>query len=57
MESTSKQMLILKAIVDHYIATGEPVASKTICDELDCKMSSATVRNYMAHLRKLGYIV
>ncbi len=57
MEGVSKQMLILKAIVDSYIATGEPVASKTICDMLDYRVSSATVRNYMAQLMKLGYIV
>jgi heat-inducible transcriptional repressor len=47
---------ILKALVQVYIATGEPVASGTLAQRLRHAMSSATVRNVMAQLEKLGFL-
>jgi heat-inducible transcriptional repressor len=47
---------ILHHIVDEYILTGEPVGSKTICQKLGFDVSSATVRNVMAHLADVGLL-
>lgn len=49
-----RQKEILKIIVEEYVRTAEPVGSKSICDRLN--VSSATVRNEMAHLEKEGYL-
>lgn len=45
---------ILQAIVEEYIDTAEPVSSGNLVKELEC--SSATIRNEMAELEKIGYI-
>ena len=55
MAETRRQK-ILAAIVEQYIETGEPVGSKALLDKLDVSVSSATIRNDMAALTKLGYI-
>lgn len=47
---------ILRAIVDEYIETAEPVSSNTIVQKYEPNISSATVRNTMAELEKIGYI-
>jgi len=47
---------ILQAIVDDYIETAEPVASKALVGKHDFQVSSATVRNEMADLEELGYL-
>ena len=47
---------ILKEIVDEYIATAEPVSSAVIVEKYESNISSATVRNDMAELEKLGYL-
>lgn len=47
---------ILKLIIDEYIRTGEPIGSKTLCQMLPYSVSSATVRNDMAHLSELGLL-
>ncbi|HPZ00209.1 MAG TPA: heat-inducible transcriptional repressor HrcA, partial [Clostridiales bacterium] len=52
----SRRQRILAAIVEQYVATGEPVGSKALLDKLDVSVSSATIRNDMAALTKLGYI-
>lgn len=48
---------ILKAIIRTYLETGEPVGSRTISKYTDLNLSSATIRNEMADLEELGYIV
>lgn len=48
--------LILRAIVSHYVSTGEPVGSKTLVDRYRLKVSPATVRNDMGALEDRGYI-
>ncbi|MGI6329762.1 MAG: heat-inducible transcriptional repressor HrcA [Bacilli bacterium] len=51
---TKRQKEILKIIVDEYIKTARPVGSKSICEKVDC--SSATIRNEMSELEKIGYL-
>lgn len=47
---------ILQATVKHYIATAEPVGSKTLIEEYNISVSSATVRNVMGKLEKAGFL-
>jgi len=48
---------ILQAIIRNYLETGEPVGSRTISKYTDLNLSSATIRNEMADLEELGYII
>ncbi|HHX37639.1 MAG TPA: heat-inducible transcription repressor HrcA [Clostridiaceae bacterium] len=52
-----RKRLILKAVVDDYIATSEPIGSKSIVKNHNINLSSATVRNIMAELEKGGYLM
>ena len=52
-----RKVKILKAVIKNYLETGEPVGSRTISKFTDMKLSSATIRNEMADLEELGYIV
>lgn len=52
-----RKMKILQAIIKNYLETGEPVGSRTISKYTDLNLSSATIRNEMADLEELGYIV
>ncbi|MCC8068547.1 MAG: heat-inducible transcriptional repressor HrcA [Ruminococcus sp.] len=52
-----RKLKILAIVVDEYIKTGEPVGSKVISNHPDIKVSSATVRNDMATLEQLGYLI
>ncbi len=47
---------ILKAIIDDYIDTAEPVGSRTIARKHEIGLSSATIRNEMADLEEMGYL-
>ncbi len=47
---------ILQATIKHYIATAEPVGSKTLLQEYDFTISSATIRNVMGKLEKAGFL-
>ena len=51
-----RKALVLRAIVSHYVSTGEPVGSKTLVDRYKLRVSPATVRNDMGHLEDAGYI-
>ncbi len=55
-ELSKRKELILSAIVEFYIATGEPSGSKLIVTALPFAVSSATVRNEMAELSEMGYL-
>lgn len=48
---------ILHAVIRNYLETGEPVGSRTISKYTDLNLSSATIRNEMADLEELGYII
>lgn len=54
MELSERKKQILKAVVEDYVATAEPVGSKAIAAEMG--VSSATVRNELADLVELGYL-
>lgn len=54
MELSERKKQILKAVVEHYIDSAEPVGSKLLSQELG--VSSATVRNEFAELCELGYL-
>lgn len=47
---------VLKAIVEEYINTAEPVSSNSIVQNYDLNYSSATIRNEMADLEKIGLL-
>lgn len=48
---------ILRSVIESYIENGEPVSSKGVLErETDMNVSSATVRNDLAELEKLGYL-
>lgn len=51
-----RKQKILKAIIQTYLETGEPVGSRTIAKYSDLKLSSATIRNEMSDLTDMGYI-
>lgn len=57
MELDERKLKILKAIICNYLETGEPVGSRTISKYTDLNLSSATIRNEMADLEEMGYIV
>lgn len=48
--------MILKYIVEYFIKTAQPVGSQTLIDEYHLDISSATIRNEMFALEKMGYI-
>ena len=56
MELSERKKQILRAVVENYIQTAEPVGSKAIVVSAGLKVSSATIRNEMAELETLGYL-
>jgi len=57
VELDERKVKILDAVIRNYLETGEPVGSRTISKYTDLNLSSATIRNEMADLEELGYIV
>ncbi len=57
MQLDERKYTILQAIIRTYLETGEPVGSRTISKYTDLNLSSATIRNEMADLEELGYIL
>lgn len=57
MDLDKRKLKILQAIVRNYLDSGEPVGSRTISKFTDLNLSSATIRNEMADLEELGYIL
>ena len=47
---------ILHALIQDYIATAEPIGSRTIARKYNLGVSSATIRNEMADLEEMGFI-
>ena len=52
-----RSKLLLKALVDRYIAEGQPIGSRTLSRASGLELSPATIRNVMADLEELGLIV
>lgn len=47
---------LLRAVVDEYVATGEPVGSQSLVERYRLEVSPATVRNWFAELDEEGYL-
>ena len=56
-ELSERKTKILHAIIRNYLETGEPVGSRTISNITDLNVSAATIRNEMADLEEMGYIM
>ncbi len=54
---TERQKLILRVVVDDYILTAEPVGSRTISKRREITFSPATIRNEMADLEEMGFLI
>lgn len=54
---SSRKQQILRAIVDAHISHGEPVGSKFLSQDVHISASAATIRNEMAELEAMGYLV
>jgi heat-inducible transcriptional repressor len=52
-----RKLAVLRAIVEDYVSTNEPVGSKSLVDRHNLDVSPATIRNDMAVLEEQGYIV
>ncbi len=57
MELNERKLRILKAIINDYFETAEPVGSRTLSRHYDLGISPATIRNEMSDLEELGYIM
>jgi len=53
---SEKARRLLKALVEHYIAEGQPVASRILADSAELPVSPATVRNIIADLEERGFV-
>ena len=53
----ARSLQILRAVIDEYVATAEPVGSQTLVERFRLGVSSATVRNVMAELESAGYLM
>ncbi|MEE5987716.1 heat-inducible transcriptional repressor HrcA [Ligilactobacillus equi] len=53
---TERQLLILEAIIRDYTNIGQPIGSKVLQQQLPIHVSSATIRNEMLALEKMGYL-
>jgi heat-inducible transcriptional repressor len=56
MELTPRKREILRRVVEEYVSTGRPVASKSLVERLEVDVSSSTVRNELAELEGLGLL-
>lgn len=56
-ELTPRQQMILELVVREFVQTGMPVASRTLVEKYGLDISPATVRNEMARLEELGYLM
>jgi heat-inducible transcriptional repressor len=55
-ELSPRSRAVLTTLVREYIETGEPVASQVLARESGLGVSSATIRNILAHLEEAGYV-
>lgn len=57
MDVVDRRAAVLRAIVEEYVQTAQPVASQSVASSRSLGVSSATVRNDMIQLEREGYIV
>jgi len=55
-ELGARKISVLRAVVEEYVRSGEPVGSETIAEQAGLGVSSATIRNEMSALEELGYL-
>ncbi len=55
-ELDARKKRVLRAVIDDYIESAEPVGSRTLARKYDLGVSPATIRNEMADLEMLGYL-
>ena len=55
-ELGSRKAAVLRAVVEEYVHTGEPVGSETIAGKTGLGVSAATIRNDLASLEERGYL-
>src|SRR6478609_10814598 len=53
---SERQGDILRRVVEEYVATGQPVGSKTLVERAGLRLSPSTVRNELAELESLGLL-
>src|SRR3989344_8762336 len=56
MDLSDRQKALLKAIIEEYIDSAEPIGSETIDRKHNLGVSPATIRNEMVRLTDLGYL-
>lgn len=56
MELSERKLKILQAIIADFIATAEPIGSRTLSKKYDMGISPATIRNEMSDLEDMGYL-
>jgi heat-inducible transcriptional repressor len=55
-ELGQRKLAVLRAVVEEYVRSGEPVGSETIAERAELGVSSATIRNEMSALEELGFL-
>ena len=53
---SAKAQVLMKVLVEHYVANGQPVGSKMLAELAQLPISSATVRKLMADLEERGFV-
>ncbi len=53
---SDRAQFLLKALIERYIQSGEPVGSRTLARDMRMDLSPATIRNVMADLEDLGFV-
>lgn len=53
---SERERLVLKSLINHYVATAEPVGSRAVAQKYRLGISPATVRNTMQDLEEMGLI-
>ncbi len=53
---TERERLILRAVVQHFILTANPVGSRHVAKKFGIDLSAATIRNVMADLEEMGML-
>jgi heat-inducible transcriptional repressor len=56
LELTERQRAILRGVVEGYVASRQPVGSRTLIDRTGLDVSSSTVRSELAELERLGLL-
>lgn len=55
-ELSERKAAVLRAVVEAYVATGEPVGSETVAEQAGLGVSPATIRNELSALEEMGYL-